>query len=238
MFPVGRKQPRNQHQNPVHPYIPQALPRFQDSGKKWTVDVGAVMKEKKEQYIGTPVIASYGSKDAGVAKTRRGVYMPDMHGGAVLSVSRNNQAPYGKRSHYGKWDGTMRLPIINPYHKKGSLHRIPAKALKSTRAPMPTPFNPQKAPPPSRREGFSQGSGTSTLSNANVTGPDRRYVTLGGERGGGKTYTPFSGTANGASGGFKSRNNTLFGLEKKLIVTPDTHPSTTNIPRIVPIPRS
>lgn len=250
MFPVGRKQPRNQHQNPVRPYIPEALPRFVDSGKKWSVDVGAVMKEKKEQYIGTPVISRRddGTTGSNLANTRGGVYMPDMHSGAVLSVSRNNQASYGRRSHYGVWDGTMRLATINPYHKLKSLNRIPAKALKSTRAPMPAPFNPTTtgigvaSDGSPVRESFVPHTGDpqrysgyldTSVSNTSGKVEGVRYTRLGGEPAGGKTYTPFSGTANGASGGFKARNNTLFGLEKKLLNTPDTYPSTTNIPQII-----
>jgi hypothetical protein len=187
MFPVGRKQPRNQHQNPVQPYIAQAGPRFYDSGKKWTVDVGAVMKQSTENKIGNPTL---------------GGNTPDPLGGAVLSVSRDNQAPYGRRSSWGKWDGSMRLPTINQYHKLKPFSRIPAKATRSIRAPPP--------------HVVPRVSETSTHREPYTTRP--------------RGYTPFTSTPL-----YKARNNTLFGLEKKLIKTSDQYPSTTNIPPITPL---
>mgnify|MGYP003684273643 FL=1 len=193
MFPVGRKQPRNQHQNPVHPYIAEAGPRFYDSGKKWTVDVGAVVKENVEAKAGNPTL---------------GGNTPDPYGGAVLSVSRDNQAPYGRRSRWDKWDGSFRLPLINQYHKLKPLNRIPSRALRSIRGPAPYVIQRPNYTTPINDEATSSSSGLPP-----------------------KGYAPYYSTEL-----FKARNNTLFGLEKKILkVINDTTPSTTNIPPITPL---
>lgn len=97
----GFKKPLNQIENPIVPDIKKAPPRFQWSGKHWTVDVEKTLMEQENN---TQLIEP-----------------------AILAQNRDyNQAHYGKSSYQEKIT-VFRMPLQNSYEDFGPLNRLPTK---------------------------------------------------------------------------------------------------------------
>jgi len=122
MYP-SHKEPRNQLENPVRPYIPKAAPRFQYAGKHWRVEVGKTMNVYTE----------------GMSGANEGL---DPFGGAVRSTSKYNQAPYGAISHRDKITHVRRN--LTNYYDYIPVNRRPWRAERLVR-PRLNPVSPWKA---------------------------------------------------------------------------------------------
>lgn len=93
------KSPLNQLQNPVQPDIRRSGPRYYHARKNQKLDVGAIMREQE--------------------------YNTQAFEGAILAVSRNNQAPYGMSTHREIVTAEFRPPTVMMYENYAH-HRIPA----------------------------------------------------------------------------------------------------------------
>lgn len=97
----GRKRPLNAFENPIQPTIKKALPRFQSSGKHWTVD--------------TDNIRAIESK-------------PQFYEDAILAQPRNaNQTMYGHRSARYTVNSEFRPDRSFFYLDEHALNKVPTK---------------------------------------------------------------------------------------------------------------
>jgi hypothetical protein len=97
------KKAQNALENPVYPDIRKAPPRFQDSGKHWTVDVGKTMAQTE--------------------------FMPQFQENAILAQERDyNERIYGKSSHRDVVNKAFRPPLITQEDIL-PLNRIPRSAV-------------------------------------------------------------------------------------------------------------